>query len=412
MKRSTIQRIASILLAALMVAAVFMVTAIDIAGGTREPEAIAIREEGIHSPNTTPKIDPLLKERMREEPDSIPVIIDLKEQLVGEYFCIQRAKTLGIRGQERLMTLLRRAEVDARNIAQFWIINAIAATVPANAIESFARHPDVQKVWLDREIRLIEPVDVRPVQVFNDWGDRRIFAPAMWERGFDGTGIRIAILDTGIDKEHPDLKGRVILQEDFTGDGVGDRRGHGTHVAGIAAGARNLVSGVSGVAYAAYLLDAKVLGDDGKGRWRWVIAGIQWAVDNQADVINMSLGGWQGAGCARDSAARAATNAVRAGAVVVVAAGNEGPGEGTIGTPAVAHGVIAVAASDEGDRIAAFSSRGPTGDGRVGIDLVAPGVAIIAPNADWEKRPGLEGDYVKMSGTSMAAPQGRDGGAP
>ncbi len=115
----------------------------------------------------------------------------------------------------------------------------------------------------------------------------------------------------------------------------------------------------------------------------------------------MSLGAWQSAGDGRDPLSRAVTNAVARRVVVVVAAGNSGPGEATIARPAVAYGAIAVAASDINGTIANFSSRGPTGDGRVGIDVTAPGVAIRAPRAQWEDGRDM---YVNHRGTSMSAP--------
>jgi hypothetical protein len=234
-----------------------------------------------------------------------------------------------------------------------------------------------------------------------DYGDDIISAPRVWNQGYDGSEVNISILDTGIDGTHPDLVGKVIAEEDFTDDNTtDDLQGHGTHCAGIAAGTYNTATNVTGVAPGATLISARVLNETGYGNTSWIIRGIEWSIEQNADVLSMSLGGWQGDGTGSDLESMAVTNAVGAGCVVVAAAGNEGPGEGTIGNPSIAYGAIAVAASDSNDAIVDFSSRGPTGDGRVGIDVAAPGYKIIAPNAFWED--GVE--YALKSGTSMACP--------
>ncbi|MEA3323749.1 MAG: S8 family serine peptidase [Euryarchaeota archaeon] len=234
-----------------------------------------------------------------------------------------------------------------------------------------------------------------------DYGDDIINAPLMWSHGYDGINVNISILDTGIDDMHPDLIGKVIAEEDFTDDGTpDDQEGHGTHCAGIAAGKYNTSTNVTGVAPGATLINAKVLNKTGYGNTSGILSGIQMSIDHNADIMSMSLGGWQGDGTGRDLESMAVTNAVNAGCVVVIAAGNSGPGESTIGSPSVACGAIVVAASDSNDAIVNFSSRGPTGDGRVGIDIAAPGYKIIAPNAFWEDNV----DYFLKSGTSMSCP--------
>ncbi|MDI6903710.1 MAG: S8 family serine peptidase, partial [Methanocellales archaeon] len=347
-----------------------------------------------------PKIGSLLEEEIKAKPgEKIPIIIVLKEQpreIFGE-FHVKGAKSLAARSQWTLVTSLEQTQ--AEDIRQHWIINAISAKVPANMIDEIAARQDVEKVWLDAEIKLIEPV-VAPATT--DYGDDNISAPLLWDIGYNGTGINISILDTGIDKSHPDLDGgKVILEVNYTGEGTDDLHGHGTHCAGIAAGEKNTTSGVRGVAPGASLLNAKVLNQSGTGLTSWFLSGIEWSMNNHADVLSMSLGSWQGDGTGRDPISEAVANAASQ-VVVVVAAGNEGPGEATIASPAVAYNAtIAVAASDMYDTIANFSSRGPTGDGRVGVDLAAPGVAIIAPNATWEEA----GEYYAVySGTSMSAP--------
>ena len=234
-----------------------------------------------------------------------------------------------------------------------------------------------------------------------DYGDYKINAPEMWKNGFNGSGVIIAILDTGIDVTHPDLVGTVIAEKDFTDDGTtDDLQGHGTLCAGIAAGRYNAVANVTGVAPGAVLLNTKVLNKRGAGMESWVIEGIQWTIEQNADILSMSLGDWQGDGTGRDPWSIAVTNAVNAGYIVVIAAGNWGPGESTIGSPAVAYGAIVTSLSNKNDNIICWSSKGPTGDGRVGIDVAAPGFNIVSANNNWE----TEGDYSFGSGTSMSCP--------
>jgi len=343
------------------------------------------------------KVDPFLAVEMREKPDEkIPVLIELKVQQKAP-FDASKAKSLSIESQSALAASLE--SIQAENVEQHWIVNVISAKVAVQNIDDIAARPDVKKVWLDREIKLIEPVSALSA---SDYGDEQIGAPQVWDIGYNGTEIKIAILDTGIDDTHPDLdEGKVVAENDFTDDGTtDDLDGHGTHCAGIAAGERNTSTDMSGVAPGASLINAKVLNQSGSGYTSWIISGIEWSMDQNADILSMSLGGLQQDGTGRDPESMAVTNAVNAGYVVVIAAGNEGPGEGTIGSPAVAYGAIAVAASNNTDGIADLSSRGPTGDGRVGIDLAAPGVNINSTNARWE----IGDDYTVESGTSMATP--------
>jgi subtilisin len=209
-----------------------------------------------------------------------------------------------------------------------------------------------------------------------------------------GNGVTVAILDSGIDAEHPDLKGRVLVAKDFTGSrsGTADVVGHGTHCAGIVAMAKN-GTGYVGVAPECKILAGKVLGDDGRGDFNWLKAGIDWAVEQKADVISMSLGSGP------DSTPpeqffpllrQSIQNAVKAGVIVVAAAGNDGGPPDRVGYPGRYTEVITVAASDISMSVTEFSSRGPA------VDVTAPGDNIIStlPN----------GRYAEWDGTSMATP--------
>jgi subtilisin family serine protease len=246
-----------------------------------------------------------------------------------------------------------------------------------------------------------------------------INATSAWDLGYTGSGAVIAIVDTGIDYTHSDLgeclaigpECKVIGGWDFVNDDSDpmDDDGHGTHVAGIAA-AKGDADGnniyepeagdVWGVAPDAQLLAYKVLDASGQGPSDQVIAGIEQAVSDGADVINLSLGGW---GNPDDPLSQAVDNAVGAGVVVVVAAGNYGPDGRTIDSPGTARKAVTVGASDKSDDLAQFSARGPViwdNKSLVKPDLVAPGVSITAPVPEFVDPSG----YQTWSGTSMSTP--------
>ena len=218
-----------------------------------------------------------------------------------------------------------------------------------------------------------------------DWSLRATGIPQLWMRT-RGRGVRLAVLDTGIDRQHSDLRDAVVATRDFTRSWVGadDRQGHGTHVAGTIA-ARENRRGVIGVAPQCELIVGKVLDDSGSGSDRAVAAGIVWAVDAGAEVISMSLGSPQPSRRIGDAIERAAA----AGVLVICAAGNDGRPD-SVNYPARRRATIAVAATNRRGEAAEFSSRGDQ------IDIAAPGVDILST---W---PG--GRYARLSGTSMATP--------
>lgn len=239
----------------------------------------------------------------------------------------------------------------------------------------------------------------------------QIGAPAAWAAGFDGTGTKVAVLDTGIDTGHPDLAGKVVAEQDFSGTGTTtDKFGHGTHVASTVAGSGAGSDGkYKGVAPGARLLNGKVLDDQGGGTDSGIIAGMEWAVAQGADVVNLSLGGPDSPDV--DPMEEAVNRlSAESGTLFVIAAGNEGEsGEGTVGSPGSAAAALTVGAVDDADALAAFSSRGPrVGDGGVKPDLTAPGVAITAAAAagsllsQWY--PSDIPGYLTIEGTSMATP--------
>lgn len=219
-----------------------------------------------------------------------------------------------------------------------------------------------------------------------DWGLELMGVPGIWKLS-KGEGAKVAILDTGIALEHPDLRDSIADAKDFTNSrsGPNDVQGHGTHVAGTVA-ARENSSGVIGVAPKALLWVAKVLGDNGSGNAVSIAQGIEWAINNKVHIISMSLG----SSIPIPLIENAIKKAVKAGIFVICAAGNEGPTLGTVGYPARYKEAISVGSIDRRRRVSRFSSRGPQ------VDIVAPGDQILSCYPP----KGL----AKLSGTSMATP--------
>ena len=285
----------------------------------------------------------------------------------------------------------------------YHIIDAKAVEIPKQAIDRIKNNPRVAYVEEDTEMYALG--DELP------WGVDRIGAELVWngtDGGTDvtgtcnGTGVKVAIIDTGIQRNHPDLYvvGGINYVAGSPIDGKSndkwdDKNGHGTHCAGIVAALDNDI-GVIGVAPGASLYAVRVLGRNGMGWTSDVIAGIQWSTDNNMDVISMSLGGTYPL-ASREAACDAAEEA---GIVVVAAAGNSGPGEDTVIYPAKYDSVIAVSATTFTNAIASFSSTGPA------VELAAPGVNIYSTLPTYRvfltKSYGY--DYGTLSGTSMACP--------
>ncbi|MBP5877990.1 S8 family peptidase [Streptomyces scabiei] len=257
----------------------------------------------------------------------------------------------------------------------------------------------VAHIWLD---------GVRKVSL--DRSVAQIGAPKVWKAGYDGKGVTIAVLDTGIDTTHPDLKGRVKAAKNFsTSPDTTDKYGHGTHVASIAAGTGARSKGkYKGVAPRAGLLNGKVLSDEGYGDDSGIVAGMDWAAAQGADIVNLSLGGADTPEIDPMEAAIGRLSAEK-GILFVVAAGNEGDrGAGTVASPGSAAAALTVGAVDDEDRLAPFSGRGPAEDGRIKPDVTAPGVAITAaaaPGSVIEREVGQKPPgHLTISGTSMATP--------
>lgn len=248
---------------------------------------------------------------------------------------------------------------------------------------------------MDGKVRLIPFQMIKQVKEVNEVpkGVEMIQAPKIWDQT-KGKGITVAVLDTGCDTTHPDLKERIVGGRNFTNDDGGnmdvyeDYNGHGTHVAGTIAAIENN-TGVVGVAPEANLLIIKVLDKDGSGQYEWIINGINYAIEQKADIISMSLGGPEDVPELHEAIQKAVNNNI----LVVCAAGNAGDGDESTNEfdyPGCYNEVISVGAIDLQRRSSDFSNSNNE------IDLVAPGEEILSTY--------LNGTYARLSGTSMAAP--------
>lgn len=339
------------------------------------------------------------------------------------------------------------AKGGAEVTAQYPALGIMATSIPARSLAKVASIGQVEMILVD-EKRQALPVPE------GDWASdySKIFDPAtgiwyastpytmgvdkVWDEGITGTGVRVAVLDTGADIYQNDLAPAIYDYRAFTGEEFHDADGHGTSTAGlIASRAINTYYGfikIQGMAPGSMIMAGKVLGDDGYGWDSWIIAGIEWAVAGSdgdpttpdgAQIISMSLGGLEVPNDGNDPTALALDRAAAAGVASFVAAGNEGMGRGTIGSPGVSKSTITVGASTnnaeafqllgywpftktngrylandyENNQMIWWSSRGPSADGRIDPDLAAVGAWGPAPT------PGNTAE-LQFGGTSMATP--------
>lgn len=295
------------------------------------------------------------------------------------------------------------------------MIGAFSARVNEDELRQLMEHDDVHIIWHDKKFRGMLDISA-PV----------IKAPPVWNLGNHGKGIGIAVLDTGI-YPHPDLTtpvNRIVAFKDYVNRKTWayDDNGHGTHVAGCAAGNGARSKGrYTGSAPKANLVGLKVLDKHGSGNLSDILAAIQFVIDNRKKfnikVMNLSLGATGKHSYKNDPLCQAAEKAWAAGIVVCAAAGNSGPGSGTVSTPGIDPVIITVGAENtrrtiriNDDIIARFSGRGPTADRLTKPDVVAPGVNIIslrAPGSTADKQQAgsrVGKSYFVLSGTSMATP--------
>ncbi|MFE2694965.1 S8 family serine peptidase, partial [Streptomyces mirabilis] len=273
---------------------------------------------------------------------------------------------------------------------EFWSsLTGGSGAAARSAKPSFAG--GVANVWLDGKVKA-------------DLADStaQIGAQKVWAEGDTGQGVKVAMLDSGADTEHPDLVGQVSDSASFVPgeDDIADYNGHGTHVASTIVGTGSASDGKErGVASGARLAVGKVLNSEGSGQESWIIAGMEWAArDQKARIISMSLGG---GGDKTDPMSQSVDELSHdTGALFVIAAGNGGPH--SISSPGAADSALTVGAVDSTDTLADFSSQGPRdGDGGLKPEITAPGVDIVAARSHYKRGSGY---YTTMSGTSMATP--------
>lgn len=339
---------------------------------------------------------------------------------------------------------------------RYRLIPGLAGEATSKAIKKIAESDSVSEIYYDGKAQTFSPDEnsslkesilreeyVSPAQI--------IKADKLWEKGIDGQGTTVAVIDSGIDKNHPDLIGKVVAEKNFLADEItaDDLLGHGTMVAGIIAASGAASNGrYKGIAPGAKLISVKVIDSNGDGKVSDIIAGIEWAVYSGADVLSLSLGGIN-LGETNPPITMAADNAASAGVVVCVAAGNRNSSEaqgqvsgasadgmgdsaveissqeqsknkdvlllfvpivlalppGLIDSPGDGVKVITVGAADNNGHMAGFSGSGPTRDDRIKPDVVAPGVDIISTVPSGLKRPVYVDDYyARESGTSLSTP--------
>ena len=291
-------------------------------------------------------------------------------------------------------------EVGGRQLKSLKQVNAVAAELTPASVSALVARGNVLRVADDGIARehAIEPpageTGIRNNLIdrgFNrdrgeqlPWGIRRIRAPESWKVS-TGKGIKVAVLDSGIDLSHPDIHVAGGVCEVDGVESYDDDRGHGTHVAGIIAALDNSY-GVAGVGPDIQLYAVKVLDKTGAGWWSDIFAGLDWCVDHGMQVANMSFGSSQ----YDETYAEVIYQTYKAGVLLVASAGNNGPTPDSVHYPAKYPGVLAVSAIDSNDKIASWSSIGPD------VDLAAPGVDIYSTYT--------KPKYATMSGTSAAAP--------
>ncbi|MEH1017427.1 S8 family serine peptidase [Micromonospora sp. CPCC 206060] len=323
---------------------------------------------------------------------TIPLIVRYAGQAAGKVAA--PAAPAGSRVTRKLPRVRGAAvAADKKQAATFW--EAVDDDTAKGRTPRAKLSGGVERIWLDGKVRALLDVSVP-----------QIGAPDAWAAGYDGTGVKVAVLDTGVDPNHPDLVGQIVDSQSFVpGEAVQDGHGHGTHVAATIAGTGAGAGGkYRGVAPGAKLLVGKVLSNGGEGGESGIIAGMDWAAHSGAKVVSMSLGGTAQGGS--DPMAEAVNQlTAETGVLFTIAAGNSGPDATTVGSPGIAAAALTVGAVDDTDAVTSFSSRGPLVDGRLKPEITAPGRNIVAARASGTSMgTPVDDHYTSASGTSMATP--------
>lgn len=283
------------------------------------------------------------------------------------------------------------------------LIGGVACNLSIESIYRLAENLDIEYISFDSKVFAL--LDIASASVEANFPH---------ERGYMGEGVTVALVDTGT-SPHNDLimpNERIIGFKDFVNnrDYPYDDHGHGTHIAGIIAGSGYSSNGkYTGIAPKSNILSIKALDENGSGNTSDIIKALSWAIETKdkynTKIINLSLGSPVNNPCSKDPLCRITKEAIDNGLIVVVAAGNSGPSSESILSPGINPNVITVGAVDDkrtsdtrDDTIASFSSRGPTKEGFIKPDIVAPGVNIMSLSNH------KQNGYTSLSGTSMATP--------
>lgn len=348
----------------------------------------------------------------------VAVIATLDRQVDGDRY--EGRPEVLLRALRRTAGATQPGVVDAVDgpVRRYWLVNAVAFSGTPGEVRAVAADPAVDAVDLDAAVRIADagPLSTAPFPDAGagNWGLAAIRVPAAWAAfGLRGGGVRVGTIDTGLDPAARDLAGKVVAWRDFVGSGPTpyDDNGHGTHTAGTIAGGAEGGAPI-GVAPEARLVVARAMDSSGVGPGSALLAAAEWMTDPDGDpatadhpaVISNS---WA-ASTANDTWFRPMMRRwLELGIVPVFAAGNSGPEQGTIGSPAGYPEALAVGAIDSDGVVPRFSARGPivwqdadglgpaAGTVLAKPDLVAPGVGIVSS---------VGSGYAAYSGTSMAAP--------
>jgi subtilisin family serine protease len=346
--------------------------------------------------------------------DILPIVLHFPEGSTSEMM-------------EAAINRLEMASMSVRHV--FSLIPVVSAYVAVSDLETLSKLSSLSGISLDvkRSIVEVPKTDYETLSNGNltyEHYTEILDAKAMWENGYFGNGTVIAVLDTGAQADHPDLQGRIIDFQDYVGSASVsyDNNGHGTACATSIVGTGAASDGnFTGVAPGAELIVVKVLDEHGQGDDSDIAAGIEYAVNNGADVISLSLGGpWDESMFLVDPTIQACREAIDSGVAVVVASGNSGPAPFSVYSPGFVDEVITVGASAGSTGVAAFSSRGPVLRAITdphGLfakpDLVAPGLSVVsgrfhgARTIDFPKyeESTYGSNYTLWSGTSASTAQ-------
>jgi len=320
-----------------------------------------------------PKVEPEIKKIIKEKPqEKVNIVMTVKDE----------------QDIKKISKLIKDSSGEIKG--EFKVGGVISAEITAEKLEKISKDDSIEEIATEKEYFAFLNESIPQINIDT----------IAWANNYTGKGVKIAILDTGIDTTHEMFGNRTILSKSFNSEGVNDLNGHGSHCAGIAAGNGQY----KGAAPDAYLLNAKVLTSRGSGKTSNIIAGINWALDpdgnestdDGADIISMSFGGpltdLDG------PLASAIRDAIDDGVIFVAASGNCRKGCGSffgVTMPGSMPEVITVGAVNENNNIASFSS-GDTFSNYVKPDVVAPGVNIMSATKN--------GGYKSASGTSMSTP--------